>query len=571
MKVYIDNQEIEIRRGSLSISNTVEEHDTCSFTVISAYPQYYDFEKGQTVEICEDSGKLLYSGYIYSVDERLTTAGKIEYNIKVQGQDYLASKRVFAKGYSDSYIGDIIEDIVNNVLIHEGVTIGKIDKGIKIKRITFNYKHINEIFDELKDLGNYMWFINQNKKLYFIEQGSLRAPYDLDISSIGRGIVVDNQIRITKSQHKYRNTQFITGCKGLTNKTVYKKGDGTTKEFDMGYPLAKQPRIYIDRNDGNGFVEQTIGVKGLTEGKQFYWQYNNNTIVQADGEAPLESNHILKAEIIGMYDLVIKTNDQDAIFKQQKKDRTTGIVENVEEGNYVGLDVAMEFARLNINKNKDDGVTIIFKTDRKGFEAGQEIRVNIPQSFIYNQYFKITAVDLIEDNGAIFYNIKCVKGPLDDSWVKFFQRKQSGSIDEVISSVETITLLFNFSKDWYGTENPNVFATTLYPSKSLFPSTSLYPSLNPKQKIKYLAWFKDGEEAGRVEITDESSSANEIITVGFIHAQYGGNISHIGWFGGSTATEELGTGYLLDIQPLDKHKEQYLEVYQIVKVDTKAY
>ena len=150
-------------------------------------------------------------------------------------------------------------------------------------------------------------------------------------------------------------------------------------------------------------------------------------------------------------------------------------------------------------------------------------------------------------------------------------KQSKNTEEEITASVETITLPFNFSKDWYGTENPNVFETTLYPSKSLFPSIYLYPSMNPQQKIKYLAWFKNGVEAGRVKITDESLSDNEIVTVGFIPAEVGGIISHIGWFGGSTATEEIGTGYLLDIQSLNENKEEHLEIYQVVKVDTKAY
>src|SRR5690606_91935 len=116
------------------------------------------------------------------------------------------------------------------------------------------------------------------------------------------------------------------GSKDLTDVlTEYKTGDGQNKTFTVGFPIAKVPTITL--ND----VPQTVGIKGLESGKDWYWNKGDPVITQDNDATPLEPTDTLKIEYQGEYDIIIFVNDLADIAQRADIEETSGIVEHVED------------------------------------------------------------------------------------------------------------------------------------------------------------------------------------------------------------------------------------------------
>lgn len=585
--VKISGQPVMIYHNTLRIDDVVESRSTASFSVVDEAGTA-EYVRGQPVEIYDDD-ELLFAGVIESSDfDRYSPTNKRIHYVRAIDWVYLADKRVIAKAYENEYIGDIVRDIVDTILTHEGVTIdyiahstflapthpvdyppeSTVHDGPVISQVAFNYVRVSDALDSLAERAGYWWDIDHHKKLFFTHKTAYHAPFDIVPSICERG-----SIKVKNGNSRYRNVQYIRGARDITDpQTETRRGDGEAQSFFVGFKIAKVPTVEVSYN-GSPFVPQTVGIRGLESGKQWYWSKGDNVITQEEYDAPLGSSDVIRITYQGEFDIIVTSSLPDQIDSQAAIDGTSGIVEDVaDETSITGRDAAFEAANSKLSKYGRPSKTLIFRTWRKGLRPGMLVTVRLPGHGLDGEQMLIESIRIIYQSNTFWYDVKAVSGPENKSWASFFGQIAARGLvlRENLQEEQIITTVENFSKIWPLSEQPNIFRV-LYAADDLYPSDNLYPSFDPAERVRYLAWYNGSTEVGRKPVTKQTQTDGSIESVTYLSPiDAVGTITHLGWIGGIDATESTGSGVVTDKQVFSKNKTQ-LEAIQVNKTDTRDF
>jgi hypothetical protein len=346
--------------------------------------------------------------------------------------------------------------------------------GVALPDVVLNYGTVAESFDAItQKSGAYWWQIDQWFRLWFQPYAAIPAPWDL--TADGSGVVTDARygtVHVKRGKPMYRNRQYIRGATGTTDaQTEDRKGDGTTTAFTFGFPFAKVPTVTL-----NGGA-QTVGIKGLDTGKDWYWNQGDATLTQDSAGTVLISSDTLEVVYFGQYPLIIISEDSAEVTAQQTLEGgvTSGKVENiVEDTSLTTSDAAFQEASALLSKFAQKAVTLTFQTSRAGLAQGQLLHVNIPRHGLNDVDMLIESVHITDEGGTIiWYDVTALLGPVNTSWVQFFGQlvSQSQAGNDVISVGASTALVIaaDFDADYTSGESAS-FTATVY-ACPLFPFT----------------------------------------------------------------------------------------------------
>jgi hypothetical protein len=450
------------------IQKRIEERSTASF-VVQDLTASESFQHGQPVEILWGFEK--YTGYIDTPEhEPIRGNDSLLHSIACKDQHYLADKRIAAASYENETCGYVVDDLYDNYLAGEGVTIGLIQDGPTIKEAVINYVRVSDAFNALAEKANFIWFIDEDKALYFMSRETVPAPWTLTAEDI----LVDTG-SVDKSNPLYRNQQYIRGGKALTSlQTETRIGDGTATAFTMGYPLAKEPTITL--NSG----AQTVGIKGLDTGKDWYWSKGDSVVTQDSGGTVLETTDSLVIQYYGQYDLIVQSTDYAQVVVRAAIEGGTGIVEDVTDDTSVTTeDSGFELAAAKLTKFSTDAKRFPFRTLREGLEPGQLLTIDYPLLGFNDDELLIESVNISITETQYIYDVVAIEGPAMGSWSQFFASlaNKHVNIDEMsLGSGSTLTILSSTSEQTNWSESVSETVTThSAPGAALFPGPTVYP------------------------------------------------------------------------------------------------
>lgn len=442
-----------------------------------------------------------------------------------------------------------------------------IEDGTEILETRANFVPTEQLISSVADKMNFWWKIDSDKVLHFKSRDSEPADWQLEPQYI-RGLPTAKT-----GNPLYRNQQLVKGPIGITEEQVdVERGDGDKKAFPVSFPIAEEPTIEISIN-GGAWQTQTVGRKGVDDGFQWYWEKESDIITHDNAESRLTSNDRVRCTFIGQFKIVAQTYDPNLISKQADIDGTSGIVEDaITVGNVEGREAAIEIGSSRIEKYGVDSKRLKFQTRRSGLKAGQLITVNNLTSMGINQGEKllITRTNTFDENGQIFYDIEAVKGPKHKTWEEFFMeltKRAELVVSEGIGGTEILIIPIDFSKTWTFAENPNIFRKLK--ADGTWQADGTYtPNFEPNDRVTHIAWFNGDTELGRQERTQQDvNTADRVDTLTYLGPNSANeNITHFGWIGGFRATEQIGTGVLIDKQPYDLIKKE-TEALQISRSD----
>ena len=116
MRIEISGQAVPARLGSVTVDDRLDERSIANFTIVDR-DGIYNFEVGQPIEISEDNGELLWTGFIENpVRESIRGAGSgFFWSISGKDNHYLADKRILVAAYQNQCAGAIVRDIVDTL------------------------------------------------------------------------------------------------------------------------------------------------------------------------------------------------------------------------------------------------------------------------------------------------------------------------------------------------------------------------------------------------------------------------------------------------------------------------
>lgn len=497
-QVWIGGKPVSVLLGSLQIQLAIGRRSTAQFTILTDSSCH--FQQYQQVAIFSD-GDLLFTGYITQPQEQAlqTSAGTfiLMHSISCCDQHFLADKRVISASYHQATCGFIVMDLWQRILAPEGVTIGLIYDGLSpattlfpastlypqgniapIPDVTFGYATVAQALDELVKAASsagspYYWQIDEYKRLWFVPYFAVPNPIELTSAQILR----EQNAALSRSNPKLRNTQYLIGSQAQTTpQTETRKGDGVTRSWTLGYPLAQVPTVLV-----NG-VPQTVGLKGSDSGKSFYWSQGDATLTQDQSATPLSSSDTLQVTYIGQYPIVVGTADLGGIQRQATLDGTTGIMEEVEQDTSLSsLDAALSEASQLLSRYSAQALQIQCTTFQgASYRPGQVVTVTLPQHGIVKQSFLVESITITDQpKTALLYQLTLMQGPYDSTWQDFFgslMGKQLSVSSLSVGLIQSVNMLAAFQQTW--SVSGQLFISPVacpLPSTSTYPDTLLYP------------------------------------------------------------------------------------------------
>lgn len=579
MKVYIKETAYEIVQDSIDISLALEERSTASF-VVRDKGKHVMIRKGEKVEIYHN-GSLLFGGVVETVKKiPITVEGGFYFSVSCVDYHYFADKRIIVLASKNTTSGAIVQEIYDKYLKAEGITIGAIAQGDFVEESIFNYISASEAITKLTNYANnYTWYIDNQKRLFYIEKGTVSAPFKItpDVARV-------SNTNYEESAAMYRNKQYITGAKDVTSEqSEIKLGNGVERVFITRYPLNQKPQIFISYN-GSDWIEKTVGINGLDDNKDFYWNKGSNEITQGEritltneeGEEvdqeiePLTENDRLRIVYRGQFDTVIISMLPYEIARTGEVEGSSGLVESLEEvTGFSARSDTLRYANALLNKYGEISRSIVFETSRSGLAVGQSIKVTLPIYELDDEEMIIGSIDISTEALEPLYKITAVKGPLHGSWESMFNNISGigdHSNKDDLRTAEQVMIPLEFEKHWTEQEEPNIFRR----NSNLSTFVGFYAGLTYENRVKYMSWFRNGVELGRVPATQVTDYRSDVINTLF-HLQPGQantTFDELVWWGGMSATEELGTGFIIDRKPVNI-KKQNIEMYQITRFDYK--
>ena len=469
MTITIDGNAVLPEKGSIVVEQRIEERSVADFNVVDTAGTL-SFTKGEAVVILDPDGNRIFGGVVNDPQVgRLSPEGQLLHPIGCADNHYFADKRLVAESYLDKTCGFIVDDIFDNYLDEEGITIGNIDLGATVVEAVFNYVRVSDCFDAMAEKAGFTWFIDENKALYFQARDTTAAPWTLTSADVIKGSGL-----LSGANDLYRNRQFIRGGKATTaQQTETFTGDAVRVAFTVGYSIVSVPTVTVDA------VGQTVGIKGIDTAKDCYWSKSDATIVF--DTAPPNADAVVIV-YYGEYDILALIEDEDKIAEQQTTEGVgTGFVEDMaDEPTLTDSDAILDSGQAKLARFGVAGRTYDFQTVRYGLEPGQLLTVNIPTVGLNSEELLIESVIITIEADKAYYNVVAVGGPVTGSWANFFKAlylMKGEVIDRLnVGSEQILIILVNRAGDW---EWEEVVTETVYacpiPSATLYPSGSLYP------------------------------------------------------------------------------------------------
>jgi hypothetical protein len=220
MQVFIDNVDLtaNLALGSLRITLKANGVRSASLSLIDTLQRVHD---GSDLRIF-DNGQLLFGGIVNSVSGRFITPiteqfPLVQYDASSDGYNYIASRRTVNLYYQTATAGAIAQDL-RSILSTDSITSGTISNGADVTQFKAQYKSVKEILDDLASVSGYVWYIDNERRLQFVEeQGVSNAPYEL----VRNGTFTDfNGLSWSGSLVNYANRVIVLGGNGSNGDQV---------------------------------------------------------------------------------------------------------------------------------------------------------------------------------------------------------------------------------------------------------------------------------------------------------------------------------------------------------------
>ena len=407
----------QLRWPSQRISKELNGRDECQFSLINTTG--YVPAIGEAVRLFW-RGSLAFLGSVHERDvAQISEAANISTTVSVRCVDIneVADRRVVIEVYEKQSAGDIVTQIVTKYLLPENIHHGDIQTGPLVSRMVIPYLTVADALDELCEKSGFHWNIDHGMALNFFARDTSPAPFTIDSSN-----AVFRGMRGSRTRNQYRNVQYVDGGKGITDtRQEFFKGDRVLRTFNVEYPLFEVPTIQ------RGFVPQTVGIRGVDEGKQWYWNVDETALGHDPYEPVLTELERIDVLYRGTYDLITIVEDSSAILERQGVESGTGRYEQIhQDDNIDGQDLVQEkgLSLLRRYATLDDMVE--FETDVEGLNVGMLVSVNVPELGLLDS-FLITGLEVSWLLPTLRrFNVRATTGEVKGRFQDFFAQLLGG-------------------------------------------------------------------------------------------------------------------------------------------------
>jgi len=362
------------------------EPDTCRFSLAVSPSQTYQPAVGDTVEV-KNGSTVIFGGTILNITEEPDAGGYKKVTAQCKDWSHTLDRKLVAKVYNttNQTLHDVVADILTNFTDGTFTMAGVANPGPVLQKIVFNYCPVTEALNQIcTQLGNYDWYIDENKDIHLFAEKSLSAPFAL---SEDNGNLVTGSFKMTTDYSQIRNHVIVKG--GSTNgQTVTNEqiADGAQTVFFVGYSLDAFVAQKALAATPTTWVTLNVGIDGVDDpaGKDCLYNKNDGLLIFPAASKPAANDRI-------------KTAGQP-IYKLLSEKMELGSMAKYGEYQYMIIDeritnktTADQRATAELTKYANPSHKASFTTYSDGLHTGQSLGVNLASAGI-SLTFKITAI-----------------------------------------------------------------------------------------------------------------------------------------------------------------------------------
>jgi hypothetical protein len=167
--------------------------------------------------------------------------------------------------------GTIVADLIANFADNEGIGTTNVDLGAVLDAVTFDADAtVSDAIGQLATLSNFVWWIDEDRELYFKPRTFAAAPFSISTSSANYRSLTVRRTR----EDKTNAAAFRVPWTQITVTEESFTGDGTTRTFTLANRLGQIVGMTVNGQD----VE--FGQWLSESDKAYYWEYASTRIRQ---------------------------------------------------------------------------------------------------------------------------------------------------------------------------------------------------------------------------------------------------------------------------------------------------
>lgn len=565
INVFINDERYQLKERSLTISHRVNERSVASFVLRSDSSK--KINKRATVKVYNDD-ELIFKGSVDSIRDKNYPLQNIKlHEISCVDNHSFVDKRAYAKVWEQADAGVIVKHMIDTVLHEEGITYNadSIQSGDAVTK-AFNYEYCNDALDYLTEQCGFVWWVDNDKVLYFQDPRSIINPrpiIDADIK--------EDSLEFEADLYGFRNIQYIKDAKGQT--PILRElffFENTEFNIPLKYPIYEL--LSITTEGGQPFTN--ISLKGEeTETTEFTYAIGDNVVTV---ETDILNTQALIINYIGQIPIIGMSQNQRNIEDLKVIEGGSGKIEHIiSEPETRGNLATLQSANAKLDRyGRLDQMSLSFKTLVSGYDAGELVRITLPNEGI-DEEFLIEEVSIYDEVNLVWYDIKAVRGNIYDSWAKVFTKaleSEKVARDKEAKLDETIVVAKSYYTAWEKTARPQIFANAI-PSPTL--TLPFLPAFDKGKQIVYLEiTYTDVHgktQYDRIMYSNQVQIGNKLTTVFYVNpGEIIGTWIKLKFYGGRFATRTLNSGILIDEINVNILKNQY-ENIQINRTDERMW
>lgn len=392
---------------------------------------------GNLVEIQDDLNGptvTLFGGSIDQVERirRRTSIAMLETNCTCVGKAARMEQRLAGEyEYTGETGGYIVGQILANSLSGDidNASPSLIETGPVVDLLGIDYSTCRAAISAVNDLTGYEDYVLPDGTLSWFSPAGNACPVSItDGSNV-------NKITTRETREDFCNRVTVKVANALRDpETETFTGDGTTQSFNVSYPIAQVPDIFV----GSPAAAQTVGIIGVDTGKDWYWQEGSTEIRQDDGATPIGSGVAIMVTFVGVESIIISAENATSISDRATAESNSGIYHKLLTlDNKLTRANAQAVADAYVDRHSELSVVMVFETDTWlepdaiNIEPGQTISVTLTGYQCTGDYLvrSVTLQSRLHDSHEARWAVKveAVSGPVLRNYVDVFRGLGGGS------------------------------------------------------------------------------------------------------------------------------------------------
>lgn len=326
--------------------------------------------------------------------------------------------------------GQILRDMIANSITGDinDASPSQIANGPVIDSLVVDYATCRELADEVRNLTQYEYYVLPDGTLSYFSPQSNACPMSITTGAN----ITKLTTRETREDLCNRVTVKVSSALRDPDTETF-TGDGATQSFNVTYPIAREPQIFI----GSPAVAQTVGIIGVDTGKDWYWQAGSTEIRQDDGAAAIGSGISIDVTYVGTESILVSAVNSASVTERASVEGNSGIYHKL-------LTLDQQLTRANAQAIADAYVdrfsalstVLIFETDSLhepeiiNVEPGQILTVSLTGWNAAGTYL-VRSVNLqLRKNDQSpdrwFARVEAISGPVLRNYIDLFRDVSGG-------------------------------------------------------------------------------------------------------------------------------------------------